>query len=194
MGVKLSENLKWGSHIEEITSKAYRNLHFVMRNLRRSGREVKGRAYKTLVRPVVEYATSVWDPHETGLCKKTEGIQRKAARYVFGKHRNDESVSKMIDQLGWESLQYRRKNFRLTGIYNTWNRKDGWDELRHRFQTPTYIGRGDHLLKIKEREQKTDLAKFSFLNRGIREWNALPEEVLIPMPKNSRKFRTKLNK
>ena len=98
----------------------------------------------------------------------------------------------MLDQLGWESLESRRRTFRLTGIYNAWNRKGGWDELHQRLQAPTYIGRCDHRLKIKEREQKTDLAKFSFLNRGIREWNALPGELLTPMPENSKKFKTNL--
>ena len=192
LGVKLSENLKWGSHIEDITSKAYKNLHFVMRNLRRSGKGVRERAYKSLVRPIVEYATSVWDPHETGLQKKLEGVQRKAARYVNRKYGKDESVSKMLDELGWESLSSRRRTFRLAGVYNAWNCKDGWEELRARFHTPNYRGRGDHSLKIKEREQKTDVAKYSFINRGIREWNALPGEVLIPMPKNSKVFKSKI--
>ena len=163
-----------------------------MRNLKRSGKGVKERAYKTLVRPIVEYGSSVWDPHETGLIRKLEGVQRKAARYVVGNHRKMESVSKMLAHLKWESLGSRRKTIRLAGMYKAWNYGEGWDELRSRFKIPGYVGRGNHCLKIKEREQKTDLLKYSFVNRGIREWNALPGEYLIPMPKNVKSFKNKI--
>ena len=65
-------------------------------------------------------------------------------------------------------------------------------ELRAKLHAPNYVGRGDHHLKIKEQDQKTDIRKCSFINRGIREWNALPGELLMPMPKIVKSFKTKL--
>ena len=119
-------------------------------------------------------------------------MQRKAARYVLGKHRKADSVSKMLAHLKWESLESRRKIYRLTGMFKSWNSAEGWGELNSRLKLPNYVGRGNHGLKIRECNQKTDIAKYSFINRGIRDWNALHGEVLLPMPKNVKTFRNRL--
>ena len=44
--------------------------------------EIKEKAYRTIVRPTVEYASSVWDPHQNYLTRKVESVQRRAARFV----------------------------------------------------------------------------------------------------------------
>ena len=43
---------------------------------------IKSQAYVTLVRPCLEYACSVWDPHTQKHCQDIEGVQRQAARFV----------------------------------------------------------------------------------------------------------------
>jgi hypothetical protein len=59
MGVTISDDLKWESHINNICGKANKTLGFLRRNLK----IVKAQACKSLVRPSLEYACSVWDPH-----------------------------------------------------------------------------------------------------------------------------------
>ena len=39
-----------------------------------------------------------------------------------------------------------------------------------------------HELKIRSRRQRTDIGKYSFVNRTIQDWNQLPAEVLEPLP------------
>ena len=39
-------------------------------------------AYKGLVRPILEYGSSVWDPHYEGLIDDLEKVQKRAARFV----------------------------------------------------------------------------------------------------------------
>ena len=63
LGINISNDLNWNHHIDEITSKANRTLGFVKRNVKTQNEYVKESAYKTLVRPQVEYASSVWNPH-----------------------------------------------------------------------------------------------------------------------------------
>ena len=58
--------------------------------------------YQTYVRPIVEYASSVWDPVGEGnsvLQNKLEMVQRQAARFVYNDWRTTSSPSEMIKNL-----------------------------------------------------------------------------------------------
>ena len=67
LGATITNDLKWNTHISNFCTKAYRTLGFLMRNLYSCPPDVKQAAYKGLVRPVLEYGSSVWDPHTHGL-------------------------------------------------------------------------------------------------------------------------------
>ena len=82
LGVTINADLKWNKHIDNITSKAKKPLGFVKRNLKTSSPPLKTQAYQTLVRPIVEYSSTVWDPYTQSHIYKIEMNQRRAARYV----------------------------------------------------------------------------------------------------------------
>ena len=63
LGVTISKDLKWNTHVSNIFIKANRTLGFLRRNLSSCPQDVKEMAYKGLVQPVLEYASPVWDPH-----------------------------------------------------------------------------------------------------------------------------------
>ena len=85
LGVTISKDLSWNDHISSITAKANITLGFVKRNVKTSGEKVKEMAYKTFVRPQVEYASPVWSPHTKDNIKKIEMTQRRAAGWVKNK-------------------------------------------------------------------------------------------------------------
>ena len=114
--------------------------------------------------------------HEVGHIKALERVQRKAARYVLGRHRRTESVSEMLKILGWESLESRRKRNRPCGMYKIYKGDKAWRELRYKVEKPNFIGRNDHKSKIKCRAQRTNVKKISYLNKSIVDWNGLPED------------------
>ena len=64
---------------------------------------VKEAAYKGLVRPVLEYVSSVWDPHTKGIQEELKKVQNRAARFVTRKHTFEEgSMTGILEQL-WRS-------------------------------------------------------------------------------------------
>ena len=84
LGVTKTNDLKWKIHISNVCTKANRTLEFLRRNLFSCPPDVKEAAYKGLVRPVLEYGSSVWDPHTLGLQEELEKVQNRAARFVTG--------------------------------------------------------------------------------------------------------------
>ena len=82
LGVEFSNNLSWGPHIDKIVSKANKSLGLLRRNLSHFPENVLKRAYLSIVRPNLEFCSSVWDPHQENHKKKIEMVQRRAARYI----------------------------------------------------------------------------------------------------------------
>ncbi len=117
LGVTLQSNLKWDKHINTITGKANQSLGFLRRNLKVSSTKVKDHAYKALVRPKLEYSSSVWDPHTKTQKDQIEKVQRRAARYASNRYHNTSSVTNMMQTLNWPPLEIRRTRSRLIMFY-----------------------------------------------------------------------------
>jgi hypothetical protein len=100
LGVTLTKDLQWGTHISNIVSKGYKALHFIMRVLGKGSLNSKEVAYKSLVRPILEYSATVWNPQAIGLLKEVEMAQRTAARYVKNNFKRTASVTEMLEKLG----------------------------------------------------------------------------------------------
>ena len=145
LGVELTSNLTWKHHINNITGKATRTLNLIRHHLYNCNREVKERAFNTLVRPHLEYASTVWDPYLKQDIDSIEKIQRKGARFVQGKYSYRDSVSSMLTELNWPPLHTRRRNKRLSVFYRAVNN-----------QTPVIIP--DYLLPSTGRTRTHDLA------------------------------------
>jgi hypothetical protein len=64
LGVELGNDLNWNHHIDQTTTKANGILAFLSRNLNKCSKEVKEKAYTTLVRPNLEYGSSVGCPFQ----------------------------------------------------------------------------------------------------------------------------------
>ena len=100
LGVSITKDLNSNTHINQITSKANRSLGFVKRNVSTTNQSVEELAYKTLVRPQVEYASTVWSPYTKQNIQKIEMVQRRAARWVSNSYSSYDSVSAMLSNLG----------------------------------------------------------------------------------------------
>ena len=62
-GLSITSDLKWNSHIQYVTSMANSVLGLLRRKLGIASKAVKTHTYEALVRPHLEYACTLWDPH-----------------------------------------------------------------------------------------------------------------------------------
>jgi len=51
------------------------------------------------------------------------------------------------------------------------------------------LSRNDHNRKIRTRKQRTDVGKYSFVNRTIKRWNQLPAGLLASFPRKLNTLR-----
>ena len=72
LGVTISKDLKWTTHVSNVCTKANKTLGFLRRNLSSCSQNVTETAYKVLVRPILEYASPVSDPHGIVLQEELE--------------------------------------------------------------------------------------------------------------------------
>ena len=70
----------------------------------------------------------------------------------------------------------------------------GWTAVHGRLRRPYYFSRVDHVQKIRNRKQRTDIGKYSSVNRTINNWNQLPAEALGTFPCKPKIFKTELGK
>ena len=82
LGVTITSDLRWNTHVSNVCTKANRSLGFLRRNLYSCPQEVKKAAYKGLVRPVLDYDSSAWDPPDVVLQEELESVQKRAARFL----------------------------------------------------------------------------------------------------------------
>ena len=95
LGITISDNMDWDQLISEISSKANKTLGFLRMNLaaKFAPKSTKEVAYKTLVRPKLEYAAPIWSPYSKFLINQVEKVQRTAARWTCRRWRNTSSIS-----------------------------------------------------------------------------------------------------
>ena len=84
LGVTISSDLSWSPHVANVCCKAKKLLGFLYRGFRFADRSCLAHLYKMLVRPILEYSCSAWDPHQKLNIMKLERVQNFAARLATG--------------------------------------------------------------------------------------------------------------
>ena len=126
----LSQVICDGIHVSNICTGANRTFGFLRWNLDSCAQEVKEAAYKGLVRPVLEYSGSVWDPSDVGLQNELEKVQNRAARFVTGNYNFETgSMTGILERLKWESLKKRRREVDSYCYTKVWRVKPVYQQM-----------------------------------------------------------------
>ena len=103
-------------------------------------------------------------------------VQRRGARYVKNNYSREASVSVMIADLGWRSLEQRRADARLTMLHKIVYGYVAIDYSQYLIPV-TRVSRNLHPASfLLPFEEKTYIQQ-SFLPRTIAQWNSLPASV-----------------
>ena len=99
------------------------SLTFIRRNVKTHNKQLKEAAYRTYVRPQVEYCSTIWHSWQKHLTYIIEMVQRSAAMYVQNDYHYTSSVINMLRELKWSTLKQRRNHASLTMLHKIQNKQ-----------------------------------------------------------------------
>ena len=95
--------------------RARKALHFTMRILKKGNSNTKSLAYRSLVRPILEYGAACWDPYREGQISSLDKVQKKAAKFAHN-----------TNSLKWETLASRRKLAGICNLFKAYSGERAW--------------------------------------------------------------------
>ena len=171
LGVVIDDGLKFTSHVNQVVAKASARACLIHKCFVSRDVHTLTRAYKTYVRPLLEYASCVWSPVYTTSIRLIESVQRKFTKRLQGySHLN---YSSRLTNLEMESLELRRLHsdliftykilFGLTNI----NLTDFFT-----FPNSAHNTRG-HAHRLVLNNSRINVRQHFFADRVIKPWNSL---------------------
>jgi hypothetical protein len=82
----------------------------------------------------------------------------------------------------------------MCALFKAYTGERAWKAIGDRLERPCCFSRVDHNRKIRSRKQKTDIGKYSFVNRTIQFWNHLPADALGTLSCKRSNFRKRVRK
>ena len=160
-------------------------LGLIHRSFQHIDNEMLIHLYKALIRPHVEYASSVWSPFKLRAIKLIEGVQRRATR--LSRDLRNEPYNIRLTTLGLPTLQFRRERADMLQVFKILN---GYEDIdSSRFFTLSSTGLSGHSLKLFKERSRLVLRKQTFTQRVVDSWNNLPENVVNAPSINALKRR-----
>ena len=189
LGVLLNTKLSWDNQCTYIASKASRLLNLLRRNLFACTSAAKNRAVRSLVIPILEYASQVWNPHTQKNVMKLENVQLRAARWVagsrFDRHTLKWSKSSLEcrRELFWPELSIRRQYLCIVMIHDILHGHIALSFNEFFSFSPTCTR--THSLTIYCKQSTINSYRYSFFVNSIFLWNKVPECILCLPKRNS---------
>ena len=162
-------------HITKITNSAKSRIHMVKRCFSNHSEEVILPLYKTIIRPILEYASPTWSPWLQKDIDSLERMQRRCLRLCG-------------DRVNLESLKARRDKQDLVETYKYLHGYYKTDSTKLFTRCLTSRTRG-HPYKLFQHRARRDLRKNFFCNRVVSSWNKLStKQASAPTVDNFKKL------
>ncbi|MES9994334.1 MAG: reverse transcriptase family protein [Candidatus Thiodiazotropha sp.] len=178
LGLYLSNDCTWHKHIDFITEKAWYRINILRKLKYKLDRKSLETIYLTFIRPLLEYGDIIWNNCTQQEKIELDKIQNEAARIATGATKLV-SIDILYKEIGWETLEQRRNNHKLTLFYKMIN------SLTPLYLTSLVPQAVSNLSRYNLRNSndlqsinaRTNQYFHSFLPSTVRDWNNLPEET-----------------
>ena len=158
LGIIIDNKLKFKQHINLQTKKANQRLGMIKRSFDFMDKDMFLTVFKSIVRPHLEYGSSVWSVIYNKEAIQLENVQRRATKLI--KNIQHKTYTQRLKYLGLPSLQYRRLRADMIETYKILNNIDKvqYEQILPLNQTTT---RG-HSKKLYKKNCRTNVRKYSF--------------------------------
>ena len=189
LGVLIDTDLNFKSHIKNIVKKASYTCHKILKNFTYKKSNILVPLFKTLVRPILEYANNVWSNGLKKYLTKVENVQRKFTKHIKGL--NNVSYEERLKRINLPSLEYRQHRGDMIQVYKIAHKfyDAASTESLFTFANNTRL-RGHNYKLIKKSVNKSKYSNF-FTNRVVNSWNKLPHDIVNA--KSINEFKNKLD-
>ncbi len=186
LGVTLTSDLKWNTHISNTCSRARQQLGIIHRSFKEANSSVSLHLYRMVVLPTLDYCSSVWDPHLKILSDKLQSVQKLALRLFFKYSARHVPYTSHLP-----SLRDRRRKQKIkvcAKILSDSSIIPSSVYTPHPFPSQ----RLHHSLPLLVPFARTSFHQASFFTSSAVLWNGLPERVVSAPSLASFKNRLKL--
>ena len=174
LGIVVDGNLKFSDHIAEITTKAHQRANLILRCFQSKNPKSLLQAFKTYVRPLLEYNSQIWSPLSLTEITKIDKVQKQFTKRIPGLF--NLSYYHRLQSLNIESLELRRLRADLTMTYKILFHHTGMNPNNFfLLQKCDHYKLRSHGFQIKPANTfKTVRSDRCLFNRVISIWNSLP--------------------
>ena len=176
LGVLVEPDMKFNKHIHSIIDRANLRSSLVFRSFLSHNSSNLLRAYKTYIRPLLEYASSTWSPSLITQIMALEMVQKKFTKRIpilsDLNYYNDR-----LHSLKLQSLEHRRLIYDLVLCYKIVH-NNSCMTFTDLFKFPNINSPCRHSLHLYCPVLKSNLHKGCFAYRVISPWNSLPENIV----------------
>ena len=177
LGVYIDNKLDFEKHIDEKIKKANKVLAIIRKTFTHMDAQIFCQLFKGLVRPHLEYAQSVWSPHNKNQVDRLEDVQRRATKLIPGFY--DLEYPQRLRKLKLPTLAYRRARGDMIEVYKMLAPQKGYDQtIPSLFTINHRPSHWSHSKQIYHKGAKKNTLLHSFTRRVQDMWNHLPEEVV----------------
>jgi len=134
--------------------------------------------YKSLVRPRLEYCIQAWRPYLKKDIDVLVRVQKRATKLISGL--SEMGYEERLKILGLTTLETQRLRGDLIEVFKILKGYENIDQ--EMFFDMSQSNLRVHSLKLNKKRIRLDVAKFSFSNRVVNEWNILDEEIISGCP------------
>ena len=115
LGLLLTSDLTWSQHINNSCSKTRKLTGLFYRRFHHCHPQLMLRLYKALIRPHLEYASQVWDPHLKRDVDNLGSVQKFALRVCQKNWLAP--YNELLNTMNVDKLSDRRRNAKLCQLY-----------------------------------------------------------------------------